>query len=142
MNNNIPSWNSIFISLAKNIANRSHDTKYKVGCVITNKDNTKVLAFGYNGDEHKGSNTRDSLESGCSGFIHAEENALIKLNYDEPYKKVYLTHSPCKMCAKKLINAKVNEILYESVYDNSVLEWLSEHPEGKNIILTRIVLSE
>jgi dCMP deaminase len=132
-----PTWDEIFIEYTNNVAKRSPDPKYQIGCVIVNEDNTRVLAFGYNGDEHGGTNERESLESGQSGFIHAEENALIKLDYSETYKKVYVTHSPCKMCCKKLINAKVNEIIYKTVHDQEALDWLSTHSIGKKIKISK-----
>lgn len=128
-----PSWDDVFMTYAMNVATRSCDPKHKIGCVIVNKDNSRILSFGYNGDEHGGTNKRESNEVGGSGFIHAEENALIKLDYSEPYKKVYITHSPCIMCAKKLINAKVDEIIYNEIYDINSLKWLSEHPVGRRI---------
>jgi deoxycytidylate deaminase len=37
------------------------------------------------------------------------------------------------MCCKKLINAKVNEIIYKTVYSQEALDWLSTHPIGKKI---------
>ena len=133
-----PTWDETFMSFTKNVASRSVDEKYKIGCVIVNKDNTRILSFGYNGDEHGGTNERESMEQGQSGFIHAEENALIKLDYSEPYKKVYLTHSPCKMCAKKLINARVHEIIFETVYCQDSLDWLKNHPIGKKIKIRQL----
>lgn len=131
-------WDELFINYAEQLAQRSVDKKYKIGCIIVNKDNTRILSFGYNGDEHGGTNERESMETGGSGFIHAEENALIKLDYSSPYKKVYITHSPCKMCAKKLINAKVDEIIYKEVYDQSAIDWLKAHPKGQHIKIRQI----
>jgi dCMP deaminase len=132
------SFDEIFLDFAQSLSERSVDQKFKVGCIITNSDNTRVLSFGYNGDEHGGTNQRESLETGNSGFIHAEENAIIKLDYSEPYKKVYLTHSPCKMCCKKLINAKVNEIIFKEVYDQLALDWITTHPVGKHIKIKQL----
>ena len=133
-----PTWDETWMNFTKEIAKRSVDAKYKIACVIINEDNTRVLSVGYNGDEHGGSNERESMDTGGSGFIHAEENALIKLDYSEQYKKVYITHSPCKSCAKKLIQAKVNEIIYENVYCQDSLDWLMNHPIGKNIKIRKL----
>lgn len=99
--------------LAKSIADRSYDEKTKVGCVIVAEDNTGVLAIGYNGDERGGDNKRDSMLTGESGFIHAEANALLKMNYTDPRnKKMYLTNSPCIICARMIINADIEEVIY------------------------------
>jgi len=114
-----PSWDNIWKNFVHNIAQRSVDPKYKVGAVIVTGDNTQVLALGYNGDHKGGSNMRDSLETGKSGFIHAEINALIKCDYNCPkVKKMYLTHSPCAVCAKCIINAGIDSVLYCEEYED------------------------
>ena len=102
-------WNELWTTVVLTLSKRSVDIKHKVGCIIVNEDNTSILSLGYNGDYKGGSNKRLSTESGQSGFIHAEENALIKLNTsDKRDKKMYLTHSPCYECASKIINADTN----------------------------------
>jgi len=114
---NRPSWDSIWMKFAKSIAERSIDPRFKVGAVVVSKDNTQVLAMGYNGDQAGGSNEVESLEPGQSGCIHAEINALIKLDYNNPKpKKMYVTLSPCKMCAKAIVNSGIEEIIYLEEY--------------------------
>ena len=68
------------------------------------------------------------MKSGCSGFIHAEINALIKLDYNNPKKKtMYLTLSPCKACAKAIINGGINRVVYISTYrETSGIELLQK----------------
>ena len=85
-----PSWNNIWKRFALDIAQRSPDPKFQVGAVIVTDDNTQVLALGYNGDQKGGPNCRDSLETGKSGFIHAEVNALIKCDFNNPKPKKML----------------------------------------------------
>lgn len=115
-----PTWDEIWASFAKNIASRSIDPKYKVGAIVVNSENTQVLSIGYNGDHKGGPNERDSLEVGKSGFIHAEINALIKCDYNNPAnKKMYLTLSPCDVCAKAIINAGIEEVIYLERYEQS-----------------------
>jgi dCMP deaminase len=76
-----------------------------------------VLAVGYNGNHKGGPNKRESLEPGHSGFIHAEINALIKLDYNNPKsKKMYLTLSPCTACAKAIINGGIDQVFYKTEY--------------------------
>ena len=114
---NRPEWNDIWKEFASNISRRSPDPKFQVGAVIVTEDNTQVLAIGYNGDHKGGPNCRDSLETGKSGFIHAEVNALIKMDYNNPKKKkMYVTHAPCPVCAKCIINAGIDEVYYEKNY--------------------------
>lgn len=112
-----PSWDEVWSSFAITISKRSIDPRFKVGAVIVTEDNTQVLSIGYNGDQAGGSNEVESLEPGQSGCIHAEINALIKLDYNNPKKKkMYVTLSPCKMCAKAIINANINEVIYLEKY--------------------------
>lgn len=112
-----PEWDEIWVNFADSIAKRSCDSKYQVGAVIVNSENTQVLSIGYNGDQKGGSNQRDSTETGQSGFIHAEINALIKMDYNNPCKKkMYLTLSPCEVCAKAIVNAGISEVIYCDFY--------------------------
>ena len=127
-NNNRPGWDKIWINFSETISQRSVDSKYKVGAVVVNAENTQVLSIGYNGDQKGGPNRRQSEETGKSGFIHAEINALIKMDYNNPCKKkMYLTLSPCPVCAKAIVNAGIKEVIYRDFY---------EHGEGSIKILT------
>ena len=123
-----PSWDDIWMDFSKTISKRSVDPNFKVGCCIVTQDNTQVLAIGYNGDHKGGSNKRESMKPGCSGFIHAEINALIKLDYNNPKQKtMYITLSPCKHCAKAIINGGIDKIVYLDNYrDTSGLSLLKE----------------
>ena len=112
-----PSWNSIWMDFAYTISQRSYDPNFKVGCCIVTEDNCQVLAVGYNGNHKGGPNKRESDEPGHSGFIHAEINALIKLDYNNPKsKKLYLTLSPCSACAKAIINGGIDKVFYREQY--------------------------
>ena len=112
-----PEWDKIWKDFVLSISKRSPDPKFQVGAVIITSDNTQVLALGYNGDHKGGPNQRDSMKHGKSGFIHAEVNALIKMDYNNPKdKKMYLTHAPCPVCAKCIINAGIKEVYYLDNY--------------------------
>lgn len=105
------------MGMAHRLALRSIDPRTKVGCIVVNGDNTQILSLGYNGDQKGGPNTVESLKPGESGTIHAEVNALIKLDYNFPKRKImYITWSPCDMCAKLIINASIDEVVYDSEY--------------------------
>ena len=112
-----PSWDSIWISFADLISQRSVNQSFKVGAVIVTGDNTQVLSVGYNGDYRGGPNKVESDEPGKSGLIHAEVNALIKMDYNNPkYKKMYVNLSPCIDCAKLILNSGIKEIIYKEEY--------------------------
>ena len=114
-----PSWDTIWMNFAHEISARSVDPKHKVGAIIVNEENTQVLSIGYNGDQKGGPNRRSSIEQGASGFIHAEINALIKCDYNSPSaKKMYLTLSPCEVCAKAIVNAGIECVFYRKEYQH------------------------
>ena len=70
----------------------------------------------------------ESLDPGQSGFLHAEINALIKSDYNNPVaKRMYVTLSPCRTCAKALINGGIDEVIYDDEYrDTSGLNLLRQ----------------
>ena len=121
---------------AKIIAQRSYDPRHQVGAIVVTDDNTQVLAVGYNGNYSGGPNEVESTEPGESGLIHAEINALLKLDYNNPKsKKMYVTLLPCRMCAKAIINSGIKEVIYGELYrDTSSLELLS----SQNVITRQL----
>jgi len=123
-----PPWDEIWMSFAQSIARRSYDPRHQVGAVIVTKENTQVLAVGYNGNYSGGPNEVESTVPGESGMIHAEINALLKCDYNLPAKKImYVTLSPCRMCAKAMVNGGISEVIYDVEYrDTSGLDLLRD----------------
>tara|TARA_R100000808_G_C2155555_1_gene168666 strand:+ start:19937 stop:20461 length:525 start_codon:yes stop_codon:yes gene_type:complete len=112
-----PPWDEIWMEFANSISRRSYDPRNQVGAIVVSGDNTQVLAVGYNGNYAGGPNEVESTEPGHSGMIHAEINALLKMDYNtHKKKKMYVTLSPCRMCAKAMINAGINEVYYANEY--------------------------
>ena len=113
-----PSFESIYMRLATELAARSTCRRLAVGTVITSTDFRKVLAVGYNGNASGLPNDCDCDEPGNCGCLHSEENAVI--NCDAPRyveKYVFVTHLPCAMCAKRLINlGGVRKVYYSREY--------------------------
>lgn len=113
-----PSFESIYMDLARTLARRSTCRRLQVGTVITSTDYRKVLAVGYNGNASGLPNSCDREEEGNCGCLHSEENAVI--NCDSPRhieKIVFVTHLPCVACAKRLINlGNVKKIYYGEEY--------------------------
>jgi dCMP deaminase len=113
-----PSFESIYMELAKTLAKRSTCYRLQVGTVITSTDYRKVLAVGYNGNATGLTNGCDRHEPGNCGCLHSEENAVI--NCDSPRfieKIVFVTHLPCIACAKRLINlGNVKKVIYGEEY--------------------------
>jgi dCMP deaminase len=112
-----PSWDQVWESVTQKIAERSVDSRLKVGAIVVTCDNTQVLAVGYNGNYAGGPNQSESIEPGQSGLLHAEINALLKLDYNNPKeKKIYVTHFPCRMCAKAIVNSGIGHVIYSQDY--------------------------
>jgi dCMP deaminase len=123
-----PEWNHVWMEFAQIIARRSYDPRYQVGAVVVSDDNTQVLAIGYNGNYKGGPNAAESLTPGESGMLHAEINALLKMDYNNPKSKIlYVTLSPCRMCAKAIVNAGIQKVFYNEEYrDTSSLNILRD----------------
>lgn len=118
------SWHEVYMGYARLIAEKSHSESLKVGAIIVSDDNSQVLAQGYNGDYRGSQNIPESLEPGQSGWIHAEQNAIIKMdfNFHKP-KRLYCTHSACRMCSKMIIQACISTVIYDIEYrDTSGLD--------------------
>ena len=114
-----PTWNSIWMDMARTIAKRSHHPTFQVGAIVVSEDNTQVLSIGYNGSYRGGPNEPLSEKPGCSGLIHAEINALLKLDYNNPKKKkMYVTLSPCPDCARAIVNSNIDTVIYAEQYRN------------------------
>jgi dCMP deaminase len=113
-----PSFDSIYMDLAKLMAQRSTCLRKSVGCVITSTDFRKVLSVGYNGGASGLPHDCDPSQQGNCGCLHSEDNAVINCDaprYEE--KVVFVTMLPCVQCAKRLINlGNVKKIVYGEEY--------------------------
>jgi len=112
-----PCWAETWMTVAHAMAMRSYDPRLKVGAIVVSCDNTTMLSVGYNGNYKGGPHAHESTEPGKSGFIHAEVNALVKCDFNFPKAKhMYVTHMPCKDCAKLIINAEITKVVYDMPY--------------------------
>ncbi len=135
-----PSWNDYFMKITYDVAERSTCIRRKVGAVIV-KDK-RILATGYNGVptglvhcEERGCLREElGIPSGeraemCRG-LHAEQNAIIQAaqhGVGIDGSVIYSTTQPCIICAKMLINAKIEKVIYDGGYpDDLSLEMLDE----------------
>jgi dCMP deaminase len=115
-----PDTDQYFLKIALVVAERSTCRRHHVGAVAVRDKH--ILATGYNG---AASGLRDCLELGClrdekqipSGTrhevcrgIHAEQNVIIQASLHGVSLEgstIYCTHTPCILCAKMLVNAKI-----------------------------------
>src|SRR5258708_22046752 len=97
-------------------AKRSTCLRLQVGSVIATSDLTQVLGIGYNGNAKGLPNRCDSTTPGNCGCLHSEQNCLIKAGAQLPDKVMFISASPCVMCAKMIINANVTKVYYREAY--------------------------
>lgn len=134
-----PSWDQYFMKLAWLVAERSTCARHHVGAVIVR--DKRILTTGYNG---AASGTKDCLELGClrnkmnvpSGTrheicraIHAEQNAIIQAGthgINIQGGTLYCTHSPCILCAKMIVNAKIKKVFMSIEYPDESFKALFE----------------
>jgi dCMP deaminase len=117
----------VYMRMAEELAKRSTCARTQVGSVITSADLTQVLGIGYNGNARGLPNRCDRPEPGNCGCLHSEANALIKAGAQTPGKVMFVTVSPCVMCAKMIVNSNVARVYYRSGYrDPAGVEVLRE----------------
>jgi dCMP deaminase len=122
------------------VKTRSTCLRRQVGAVIV-KDK-HIISTGYNGAptglkhcEEVGCMRENlNIPSGerhelCRG-IHAEQNAIIQAALNGASTKdatIYVSASPCSMCAKMIINAGIKRVVYEGDYpDKLSFEYFKE----------------
>ena len=106
----------VYMRMAEELAKRSTCARSQVGSVITTGDLTQVLGIGYNGNARGLPNACDGDEPGRCGCIHSEANCLIKAGAQVEGKVMFVTLSPCVMCAKMIVNSNVRIVYYRSAY--------------------------
>jgi dCMP deaminase len=115
----------VYMRMAEELAKRSTCTRLQVGTVITDQRLENVLAIGYNGNARGLPNRCDSAVPGSCGCIHSEMNALVKAPGSARDKVVFVSASPCVMCAKLMINSGVTHVFFRKAYrDPSGIEVL------------------
>lgn len=124
---NRPSIDNYFMDIAKKVATRSTCNRHDVGAVIVG-DN-KIISTGYNGAP-KGLEhcidigcAREGVPSGMSyetcRAVHAEQNAIIQGSPEKmDGSTIYITHQPCTLCSKMIINAGIKRVVYEKDHDD------------------------
>ncbi|MFH0914527.1 MAG: cytidine/deoxycytidylate deaminase family protein [Chloroflexota bacterium] len=135
-----PSLDEYFLKIAAVVAERSTCRRHHVGAVAVRDKH--ILTTGYNG---AAAGLKDCLELGClrdelgipSGTrheicrgIHAEQNVIIQAalhGVSLEGSTIYCTHTPCVLCAKMLVNARIKRFVSFGKYDdNSFIELFKE----------------
>lgn len=135
-----PTWDEYFMSITEAVAQRSTCLRRRVGAVLVR--DKRILTTGYNGAPTGFSHC---LEAGClrekmgikSGErqelcrgLHAEQNALVQAALHGVSVRgavLYTTLEPCITCTKMLVNARVQEVVYQEEYPDELARvFLSE----------------
>ena len=131
------SWDDYFLKIASVVAERSTCLRHHMGAIAVR--DRHILTTGYNG---AAAGLQDCLELGClrneqgipSGerteicrAIHAEQNVIIQAalhGVSLEGSTIYCTHTPCVLCAKMLVNARVKRFVSFGEYSDSAFEEL------------------
>jgi dCMP deaminase len=126
-----PDVDEYFLKVAAVVAERSTCRRHHIGAVAVRDKH--ILATGYNGAP---SGSPDCLELGClrdelgipSGerheicrAIHAEQNVIIQAalhGVSLEGATIYATHTPCVLCAKMLVNARIKRYVSFGKYND------------------------
>ena len=138
-----PSWHQYFLTITRQVAERSTCLRAKVGAVIVRDKN--ILATGYNGAPaglphctevgclvYSSGTPAGEVEENCFRTIHAEMNAIAQAAKNGASIRdadIYVTHTPCIHCLKVLINTGIRRIFYEHEYKRQTLDDLLRHTD-------------
>ena len=138
-----PSWQQYFMTITRQVAERSTCNRAKVGAVIVRDKN--ILATGYNGSPaglphctdvgclvYTSRTPTGETEENCFRTIHAEINAIAQAAKNGASIRdadIYITHTPCIHCLKVLVNTGIRRIYYEHEYKRPTLEELLRHTD-------------
>jgi dCMP deaminase len=115
-------WDSRFLELAKHISEWSKDPSTKVGCVVVGEDR-EIRSTGFNGFPRGIEDDSDRLEDREKKYpliCHAEENAIMhaaRIGISLKGNTAYISWPPCSRCARSLIQAGVNEVVFPTGVD-------------------------
>lgn len=151
-----PGWDQYFMEMAELVASRSTCLRRNVGAVIVR--NRHIIATGYNGapkglehctDRGKCIRNEMNIPSGerhelCRA-LHAEQNAIIQaasLGQSVEGGTIYITHQPCIICAKMIINAGIKRIVIRNGYPDELARTMLEEAGITLVVLDKKTDSE
>jgi dCMP deaminase len=120
-------YDKAYLRMAQEWAKLSHCSRKQVGAIIV-KDEV-IISDGYNGTPTGFDNCCENEQGETKWYVlHAEANALMKLSKSTNSSKgatLYITLSPCKDCAKLILQAGIQRVVYFNEYkDCSGIEFL------------------
>ncbi|MBI4018042.1 MAG: dCMP deaminase family protein [Candidatus Aenigmarchaeota archaeon] len=132
-----PDWDEYFMNIAEAVKSRSNCLSRSKGAILVK--NKQIISTGYNGTPR---NVRNCNEGGCKrceerkegkiksgedldkcACCHAEENAIVQAAFhgiNTEGATLYTTHTPCKQCAKMIINAGIVRVVSAADYAEDI----------------------
>lgn len=115
-------YDNYFMDLATRTALMSYAQRKQVGCILVKGD--QIISYGWNGMPSGDPNeceikTEDGKLITKPEVSHAEDNTLRKLvrsNESSVGSVMYLTVSPCRICADRIKSAHIAEVVYKDYY--------------------------
>lgn len=89
-----------------------------IGCVITDNTMDRVLAIAYNGPPAAMLNDACRNIKGDCGCVHAEANAIARVDSTIPNKLMFVTMIPCENCANLIAQSNIDTVFYCEDYRN------------------------
>lgn len=122
-------YDRVYLKMAETWASLSHCNRKQVGALIV-KDGM-IISDGYNGTPSGFDNCCEDDDGNTHWYVlHAEANAILKVSKSTNSAlgaTLYLTLSPCKECAKLILQAGITRVVFKNEYkDNSGLNFLRE----------------
>src|SRR5262245_46130833 len=143
------SWDQYFLTITRQVAERSTCQRAKVGAVIVRERN--ILATGYNGAPaglphctdvgcliYQWKTPTGEIEENCYRTIHAEINAIAqaaKNGVSIRDADIYVTHTPCIHCLKVVVNTVIKRGFYEKEYE---LHTVQELLGSSGVVLQKV----
>jgi len=120
-----PSWDEYFMGITFEVARRSTCNRAQVGAIIVR--DKRILTTGYNGSPAGLAHCTDEgclvVNGHCVRTLHAEQNAIIQAalhGVSTAGATIYVTHQPCLVCAKMIINAGIARVVYGGDYPDDL----------------------
>jgi dCMP deaminase len=132
-------WDIRFLELARHISGWSKDPSTKVGCVVVGEDR-EIRSTGFNGFPRGISDDNERLTDRSKKYpliCHAEENAIMhaaRIGISLKGSTAFVTWPPCSRCARSLIQAGVQEIVYPET-DEIPERWLEDFTISNGMLL-------
>lgn len=120
-------YDRVYLKMAATWAALSHCKRKQVGALIV-KDGM-IISDGYNGTPSGFDNCCEDDEGNTHWYVlHAEANAILKVSKSTNSalgSTLYLTLSPCKECAKLILQSGIERVVFTNRYkDDSGINFL------------------